>query len=289
MKLCDVRDFDDPELLRAAKSLIPERTPRPHEFLERKVWEFVMLILFMEEMGLLSDGTDALSVGAGNERILFWLANRIGSVVATDIYGEGRFAGTEAAFSMLENPSAYAPYPYREDRLEAHWMDARQLEFDDESFSLVFTISSIEHFGSRRDIATAAREMARVLKPGGYAVVMTDCFVRLHPLDATPVGFLRNALTAGRSGSQARLPRRRSVAEVFTVRELMSQIVRPSGLTLIQPLQTEIAPENWDNITRRLPDGTFSTTSGQYYPHILVRGGRSIFTSVCLVLARPRA
>lgn len=285
VKLCDVRDFDDADLVEAVRSVIPERDPR--ESIERKLWEFAMLILFMEEMGLLSDETQALSVGAGNERILFWLANRIGRVVATDVYGEGKFAGGEAAVSMLENPAAHAPYPYRADRLEVRWMDARRLAFADESFDLVFTLSSIEHFGSRSTIAAAAREMGRVLKPGAHAVVITDCFVRLHPLDATPIGFLTKILTAGRAGKSARPLRRGAVTEVFTVRELTSRIVRPSGLRLIQALQTEISPETWENITDQSVTGGLSTSSGNPYPHILIQVGRSIFTSVCLVLAKP--
>ncbi len=285
VKLCDVRDFEDPDLLAAARSVIPERDPR--ESIERKLWEFAMLILFMEDLGLLSDETEALSVGAGNERILFWLANRIGRVVATDVYGEGKFAGCEAVASMLEDPAAHAPYPYRVDRLEVHWMNARQLTFADESFDLVFTLSSIEHFGSGGEIAAAAREMGRVLKPGGHAVVVTDCFVRLHPLDATPIGFLGKILTAGRSGKNARPLRRGAVTEVFTVPELTSRIVRPSGLTLMQALQTEISPETWDNITYQSATGALSTDSGNPYPHVLIQVGRSIFTSVCLILAKP--
>jgi SAM-dependent methyltransferase len=68
-------------------------------------------------------------------------------------------------------------------------MDARQLELPADSFDLVFSISSIEHFGSRGDVTRAASEIGRVVKPGGYAVIITDCLVRLHPLDATPAGF----------------------------------------------------------------------------------------------------
>ena len=86
-------------------------------------------------------------MGAGDERILFWLANHVGEVVATDIYGEGDFAGREAGGSMLVDPAAHAPFPYREDRLSVLWMDARELAFPDASFDVVYSLSSLEHFG----------------------------------------------------------------------------------------------------------------------------------------------
>ncbi|MGI8922144.1 MAG: class I SAM-dependent methyltransferase [Solirubrobacteraceae bacterium] len=166
-KLCDLRDFEDPALRSAIAELIPERDLDSH--IERKVWEYAMVVLFLEDVGRLHDGTEALSVGAGDERILFWLANRLGRVVATDIYGQGTFAepGREADSSMLTNPASHAPYPYREDHLEVRWMDARELDFADESFDVVFSVSSIEHFGSPRDVSRAAAEIGRVLRPGG--------------------------------------------------------------------------------------------------------------------------
>ena len=274
-KLCDVRDFADPEFLHAVRSLIPEREPL--EYVERKVWELAILALFMREAGLLTEHTEALSVGAGDERVLFWLANRIGRIVATDIYGRGPFADQEARSSMLTDPGAHAPYPYRQDRLQTLWMDARRLEFPDESFDLAFTISSIEHFGSRRDISQAARELGRVVKPGGYAVIITDCIVRLHPLDATPVGFAVRTLSLGRRSSGARPLRRGMLGETFTRRELHSRIIRPSGLGLVQPIDVEVSPETWDTL-RQDPA-----------PPLLVRAGRSYLTSVCLVLAKPGA
>ncbi len=146
-KLCDVGDFDDPELLETIRSLVPERDPRTH--IERKVWEFAMVMLFLRATGHLNGCTRVLSVGAGNERVLFWLTNHVGTMVATDIYGDGRFAGREADRSMLTDPAAHAPaYDWRPERLEVLHMDGRRLAFEDASFDAVFTVSSIEHFGS---------------------------------------------------------------------------------------------------------------------------------------------
>src|SRR5204863_348043 len=75
----------------------------PREELRRKFWEYAMLGLYLEEIGALRDDVEALAVGAGHEEPLYWMANRVGRVVATDIYGEGGFAEREAAASMLTN------------------------------------------------------------------------------------------------------------------------------------------------------------------------------------------
>ena len=147
MKLCDRRDFDDPPSSRGSRTSSRGSSRPAH--LRRKLWEYAYLTLFLEDAGVLRDDAQILSVGAGHEEVLFWLANRVGRVVATDIYGEGDFAEGEADKSMLTDPSAFAPYPYREDRLEARWMDARALDFPDSTFDAVFTLSSIEHFGSQ--------------------------------------------------------------------------------------------------------------------------------------------
>jgi SAM-dependent methyltransferase len=285
VKLCELEDFDDPELLAMAASILPERDARTH--IERKVWEFAMLALFMDEAGLLDDGTEALSVGAGDERILFWLANRIGHVVATDVYGEGEFVDGSAQASMLDDPGAHAPFPYREDHLEVLFMDGRRLTFPDASFDLVFTLSSIEHFGSPADIARSAREIGRVLRPGGYAVIVTECLVRLHPLD-TWLGELPTRIAQlRRRPRDAIRRRRRELGQMLTARELRSLIVRPSGLRLVQPLDLTVSPSSWENLTLLAEGGRLSSRTGSKYPMILIQVSRSVFTSVCLILEKP--
>jgi ubiquinone/menaquinone biosynthesis C-methylase UbiE len=287
VKLCDLRDFDDPELLATIGSILPERDARTH--IERKVWEFAMLAMFLQENGSLTEDTQALSVGAGDERIAFWLANRIGRMVATDVYGEGAFSGNEADPSMLEDPRAHAPFPYREDHLEVLWMDARELQFPDSSFDVVFTLSSIEHFGLPADIAKSASEIGRVLKPGGQAVIVTECFVRHHPLDTSTAEVTKRVLSVNQKMPGARPGRRVALADVFTPRELDKLIVRPSGLRLLQPLDTTVSPESWDNLTLCSPDGRLIPRTGEKYPMVLMQLRRSVFTSVCLILEKPPA
>jgi SAM-dependent methyltransferase len=282
-KLCDVRDWDDPELLRVLREILPERDPAAH--VERKVWEFAMLALFLEQTGRMGEQTEALAVGAGDERIVFWLANRLGRVVATDIYGEGDFAEREAGSSMLRDPASHAPFPYREDRLEVRWMDARRLEFPDESFDVVFSLSSFEHFGGPDDVAAASRELGRVLRPGGHAFVVTECFVDRHPLNAAPVDLAVKLATLGTKRRRAGLRRRAVVVEVFTPRELERLIVQPSGLDLMQPLDLELPDASRVNVTRTDDDG-LHPDSGDYWPHVILKADRSLFTSVALPMQK---
>ena len=292
MKLCDVRDFDDPELRSRISEIAPGHEPEAE--VRRKFWEYAQLSLFLEEVGLLDDRSEILSVGAGHEEVLYWLANRVGRVVATDIYGEGTFSDGEADSAMLRSPGRFAPYPYREERLEAVRMDARALGYPDASFDAVFTLSSIEHFGSAADVSQAAKEMGRVLRPGGYAFVVTECFVGRHPLNSKLLQSGIRAATLGRRCSKA-TPRRRAV-DVFTPEELRSRIVRPSGLELVQPLDLTLSPETGENLIRWQGDGKFESSTGKDWPHVLLRPEGSLgpvktggapFTSVALALRKP--
>ena len=286
VKLCDVGDFDDPEVLAILEEILPERDPREH--VERKVWEFAMLALYLREHGLLDDRRQALAVGAGDERMVFWLANRMGRVVATDVYGEGHFAGREASHVMLRDPASRAPFPYRRERLEVHRMDARSLDFPDDSFDVIFSLSSIEHFGSAADVRRAAGEIGRVLRPGGHALIATECFVRLHPIDALPVRGLVHAVTLGRRPRRTTLGgRRAAVGEAFTARELSRLIVEPSGLRLVQPLDRSLSAESWRNLTRLRPGARLEPATRSFYPHVLLKASRSVFTSVFLALEKP--
>jgi SAM-dependent methyltransferase len=283
VKLCDVADFEDPELLAMLGEILPERDARAH--IERKAWELAMLALFLREVGRLHDGTEALAVGAGDERIVFWLANRVARVVATDIYGAGSFAEREAEGSMLEDPRAHAPFPYREDRLEVRYMDGRALDFPDASFDVVFSVSSLEHFGGPADIARGASELGRVLRPGGHAVIITECFLRRHPLSAAPVDFAVRVASLGRLRRSA-TPRRRAGVDVLTARELDRWIVRPSGLNLLQPLDRTVSAASYENVTRLRTGREPEPATGSFYPHVLLEFRRSLFTSVCLVLEK---
>jgi ubiquinone/menaquinone biosynthesis C-methylase UbiE len=274
VKLCDLRDFDDPAVQERIDAIVPGLDPTQR--LQRKNWEYALLTLFLEDAGLLGEETRILSVGAGHETVLFWLANRVAKVVATDIYGEGLFSGLEADRSMLNDPASFSPYPYRESHLEVRHMDAKQLEFEEGSFDAVFSLSSIEHFGSWADIRRSAEEMGRVLRPGGAAFVVTECFLGRSLLSPRAVQEL---------GSKVAWSIR-----IFTPSLLRSEIVEPSGLELVQSLESE-QPETGGNVIELHGGGRITSTTGADYPHIAVRVQRfglhtQRWTSVALAMSK---
>jgi len=284
VKLCDLRDFDDPVVSARIDDIVPGL--EPSERLHRKKWEYAMLTLFLEDSGLLREDVRILSVGAGHETVLFWLANRVPKVVATDIYGEGAFGEKEADRSMVTDPASFSPYPYRESHLEVRHMDATKLEFPDGSFDAVFTLSSIEHFGSWENIRRASRELGRVLRPGGSAFVVTECFLG------------RSAFTHGVQEAASKVTGGRFFGSmrVFTPETLQSQIVEPSGLQLVQPLDTTLSAASTQNVIELNSAGLVSSDTGAPFPHVVVRARRALgpvsahtqkWTSAALAMIKP--
>src|SRR5207249_4311891 len=101
------------------------------------------LLYGLRRLGHLKPETSVLSVGAGHECILYWLANHVGRVVGTDLYeGVWQSVGAkEGDAKVIERPEDYAPFPYRQERLSFAKMDARRLEFADASFDVAYSLS----------------------------------------------------------------------------------------------------------------------------------------------------
>jgi SAM-dependent methyltransferase len=237
-----------------------------------------MLSFFLEEVGALDADSQVLSVGAGREAIAFWLAPHVGRLVATDTYGSGDFAGSEAPDTMLSAPESLSPYEHALDHLEVRPGDARELgAFDDGSFDAVYSLSSIEHFGTPEDIARAAAEIGRVLRPGGHAYLATELQVRPAPAPSRAFDAAFRAVSGGRW-------RRR---EVFTEATLERDVIDPSGLELMEPLDTSLSPESFDNLAVRRFGRWLHTPTGRFHPHIALRVRGETFTSVGLPLRKP--
>ena len=114
---------------------------------------------------------------AKNTRILAWAARRGALVFGVDI-SEPTIVQAEAAFTRDAGP------------LRAVAADVRALPFREVSFDAIYSMGTIEHFNETEQ---AVKEMARVLKPGGSAIIGVpnrhDPFLR--PLLATVLQAVR--------------------------------------------------------------------------------------------------
>lgn len=177
-KICGLEDFADPELAATIREVsayklacLPD-LPRAAE--HRKDWEVAMAILAMRRGGALRPDATILGVAAGTEDTIFYLTNHVRQVFSTDRYvGPGDW-GPVAPASMIVEPSAAAPCDFDINRLVVQHMDARSLRYPDDTFDAVFSSGSIEHVGELMDVANAAYEMGRVLKPGGILTLATE-------------------------------------------------------------------------------------------------------------------
>lgn len=272
-KICDVEDFADPAFVARCRALRPD-LDLDWQF-DRKTWESAMATFLFEDAGLL-DGADILSVGAGREAVLFWLAERARRLVAVDIYGEGEFAGSDAPAGMLSDPTPFSPFGRPVPALEVRSLDARAMPtLGDASFDAVYSLSSIEHFGSPADIRSAAAEIGRVLRPGGYAYLATELILAPAPRLREGIRALASRATGG-----TRLRR-----ELFTREELLSELVEPSGLRLLQPIDTAISDASFANRAHKRGRG-LRFAQGRFHPHIVLTIGGNTFTSVGLPLYR---
>lgn len=108
---------------------------------------------------------------AKNTRILAWAAERGARAFGVDI-SRPTVVQAKTAFTRGSRP------------LRAAAADVRELPFRDASFDAVYSMGTIEHF---EETEQAVKEIARVLKPGGRAIVGVpnrhDPFLR--PLLAT--------------------------------------------------------------------------------------------------------
>ncbi len=144
----------------------------------RKGWEWTQTIWGLDQLGVLTPDAKAIGVGAGRECVIFWLGDRIGQVVATDLYGNDGWTtegGKEADAAILEDPQAFCPRPIKAEAIEFRVMDGTDLSaYADGTFDIAWSLSSIEHFGSHARAGDSVREMARVLRPGGVLAVATE-------------------------------------------------------------------------------------------------------------------
>ena len=228
--------------------------PQDEGWYHRKAWEWTQCIYGLERLNALGREKLVLGVGAGHEQVLYYLANRSLCTVGTDLYS-GDFSTSparEADPNFLSDPGRFAPFIYDKSRLLALPADGCSLPFRSGSFDVVYSLSSIEHFGGHERARQAMHEMSRVLTPGGIACVATELVLDggAHPA-------------------------------YFTLDHLYEYLIDPSGMYLVEPL-THVQPaQEFMDDPVKLPE-EYSRT-----PHIVLQDGQWKFTSVCIFLRKP--
>jgi SAM-dependent methyltransferase len=261
-KLCDLPDWRHPERFHAMRLMEPDHAaafagyPAGRE--HRKSWEYAQLLLGFQQLGALRPEGLVLSVAAGSERPVFLLTNYVRWVFATDIYGTGVFSGREAAPSMLTSPDQFAQNPYNRNHLVVQFMNALDLCHDSGTFDIVFSLSSIEHFGGTEAAATALREMHRVAKPGGIVMLTTECIVN----GAAPLSI--------------------PDLQLFTPAMIQELAASAPGLQLVEDIDFTIGAETL-RCVMSLPQAVADAAKGfSRYPHVLLEMEGRYFTSLSL-------
>ncbi len=112
-----------------------------------------------------ADGKRILEYGCGPNSYAFWLANHGAQVVGIDI--------SDTAIEQMQERSKHRPHP---ERVSFQCMNAEELEFADGSFDVICGRAILHHLDLRKSFT----EIARTLKPGGYAIFV-------EPLGHNPV------------------------------------------------------------------------------------------------------
>ena len=251
IQLCELANpakWSNPEWVKILRSF---KGPVDKGSMHRKAYEYAQTIYGLERLGRLRPDTTVLSVGAGHESILYWLANHVSRVIATDRYdpswSESR--ASEGDATVISDPERYAPFPYATDRLVFLPMDGRSLGIADSSCDVAYSLSSIEHFGGFEGARDAVREMARILKAGGLLVLATEWLL---------------------AGPQC--------AEVFRPDEIHA-LIEESGLRLLAPID--------EHVWHRYEASPVDLLNNPYQtPHMVVKIGPSTFTSVIVFLEK---
>src|SRR5574341_476814 len=257
MKLCHAChfkdwDFEDPLWQGLLNGIRPGW--REGGKIHRKDWEWTLGLYGLYQLACVRPDAIALSVGAGHEWPLYYLANHIKQVHAIDLY-EQKYHGDEDNPSMLVKPEKFAPFPYRREALVVHRMDALNLSFNDDYFDFVFSFSSIEHFGGHTAAAQSLREIGRVLKPGGVAAIATELILNNVAHD----GF-------------------------FLPQEIMPDLIEPAGLDLVEPIDFAIDEQVAKNPVNIDVE---SAIWGKIYPHVAVQTRGVVITSIMFFLRKP--
>jgi SAM-dependent methyltransferase len=196
-----------------------------------------------------------------------WLPGTYGPALKTDLFDEAQGRGLLPLISSRSSEvvgvdvseTAVRAARVRHSELDAVQADVRFLPFEQESFEVIVSNSTLDHFSARSEILLALRELRRVLQRDGLLIVTLDNW-------ANPVVAIRNAMphpfvrriglvpyyvgpTYGPRGLRRALER-----EGFRVREMTAVLHCPRALSLRQAerLDREGSPQSQREFLQRI-------------------------------------
>lgn len=238
---------------------------------DSKHWETAMALYSFERHGLLKAGKLFAGIRAGTEWLTEYLAN-IGAIAfPVDRYLEATCWQDVAPAGFMANKSEYLDEDTNTRNIIPVQGDARMLELPSSFFDAVYSSGSIEHFGGLESIEAAAREVARILKPGGYASISTEYFLE----------------------GPGNRPWFNNDCILFTPDLLRKHIIEPSGLVPVDQLVESPSPKTFqsriklvDFLTNVKTIRTFEDKA-RVYPNLILHHQGYLFCSVHIFLRKP--
>jgi SAM-dependent methyltransferase len=160
--------------------------------LDTQYWDSVQSLLDKDQNPIWRTHSDAVNSAFVLRSLI---RRKVGCALKTDLFDEVAGSGL---YPLLENVaervvgidmSAQAARHAQDSRptLASTAADVRRLPFKSESFDLIVSISTLDHFQHFREVEDSLRELRRVLKPGAQLILTLDNL-------ANPTVALRNAL-----------------------------------------------------------------------------------------------
>lgn len=264
-KLCDAADWFDPRFDRIIRTELSEE-PRLH----RKQWEFAQIFRVLDAQGFLNGRSRGLSMGGGDERLLYAVARRAGHLTVTDLYDPASDWDGARTNDPDRSLKSAAPFPVDPARLTARRMDMRALEFEDESFDFCYSSCAIEHIGEEEDFLRHFHEVRRVLKEDGVYVLTTE----FHYGDDV-------------------IPARHNY---YFSSGFLHELVRATSFVTLGGVDGTVSPHVFNRpMPANLGDLCADPTDGvtnvllASAPHVQLLTSGLPFTSICLALAKSRS
>ena len=219
----------------------------------RKGWEWTHCLYGLGKLGMLQPTHRALGVGVGRECVIYYLADQIAAVTATDLYGEAAWSsagGKEADLTLLEESKAHCPATVDFSKISFQNQDGTKLSYENDLFDFAWSLSSIEHFGGHGAALKAMQEMARVVRPGGIVAIATEMMLLeeyAHP-------------------------------EYFKRSELIRDLIEPcSDLELVEPINFHTLPYEYIVDSIVVPAGV-----DRRRRHVVLNDGQVQWTSILM-------